>query len=130
MGVTGCYVGVVEAEGGTEVSELLTPASLIQTLSGIGRSLDDKSAEIAELDAAHVRLRVQFKREFAREFLTAAGSNDVRRYMAEQATADLLLEAEMAEQVLRAAREALRVLRDRLEIGRSLGALLRVEWGA
>jgi hypothetical protein len=112
------------------VSELLTPASLIQTLSGIGRSLDDKSAEIADLDANHVALRVQFKREFAREFLTMAGSNDVRRYSAELATADLLLEAEMAEQVLRAGRESLRVLRDRLEIGRSLGALLRVEWNA
>lgn len=112
------------------MSDLLTPASLIQTLSGIGRSLDDKSAEIAELDAAHVQLRVKFKREFAREFLTAQGSNDVRRYIAEQATADLLLEAEVAEQVLRAGRESLRVLRDRLEIGRSLGALLRVEWNA
>lgn len=108
----------------------LTPASLIATLSGIGRDLDEKSDEIAELDEAHVRLRAEFKRSFAREFLTTAGSNDVRRYTAEQNTADLSLEMELAEQVLRAARESLRVLRDRLEIGRSLGALLRTEWNS
>jgi hypothetical protein len=112
------------------MSDLLTPASLITTLAGIGRDLDDKSDEIAALDEAHVRLRAAYKSSFARAFLTSAGSNDVRRYTAEQATEDLALEAELAEQVLRAARESLRVLRDRLEIGRSLGALLRVEWNS
>lgn len=112
------------------MSENLTPASLIQTLSGIGRALDEKSAEIADLDETHVRLKATFKREFAREFLTTPGSNDVRRYTAEQNTADLNLDVELAEQVLRAGRESLRVLRDRLEIGRSLGALLRTEWNS
>lgn len=112
------------------MTEPLTPASLIHTLSGIGRDLDDKSDEIAALDEAHVRLRAEYKRSFARAFMNASGSNDVRRYTAELDTADLLLEAELAEQVLRAGRESLRVLRDRLEIGRSLGALLRTEWKA
>lgn len=112
------------------MSEPLTPASLVATLSGIGRDLDEKSDEIAALDEAHVRLRAELKRCFAREFLTTAGSNDVRRYTAEQSTADLYLEVELAEQVLRAGRESLRVLRDRLEIGRSLGALLRAEWNS
>lgn len=112
------------------MTEPLTPASLVATLTGIGRALDEKSDEIAELDETHVRLKANYKREFAREFLTAVGSNDVRRYTAEQNTADLHLEMELAEQVLRAAREALRVLRDRLEIGRSLGALLRTEWNS
>ncbi len=112
------------------MSEMLTPASLIATLSGIGRDLDEKSDEIAVLDEAHVRLKAEYKRTFAREFLTCTGSNDVRRYTAEQNTADLMLEVELAEQVLRAGRESLRVLRDRLEIGRSLGALLRTEWNS
>ena len=110
------------------MSNPLTPASLIATLSGIGHDLDVKSDEIAEFDESHVLLRVAHKRQFARTFMTTTGSNDVRKYTAELECSDLLLEAELAEQVLRASRESLRVLRDRLEIGRSLGALLRVEW--
>lgn len=108
--------------------EPLTPASIVQTLSQIGRELDSKSGEVADLDEKHVRLRAVYKVAFAREFMGATGSNDVRRYTAEIATADALLDAELAEQVLRASREALRVLRDRLEIGRSLGAVMRLEW--
>lgn len=112
------------------MTEPLSPASLIATLSGIGRDLDEKSDEIAKLDEAYVRMRVEYKRTFARTFMSTTGSMDVRKYTAELETADLLLEAELAEQVLRAGRESLRVLRDRLEIGRSLGALLRTEWNS
>lgn len=106
----------------------LTPASIVAVLSQIGRDLDGKADEVATLDENHVRLRAQFKVGFARAFMAATGSNDVRRYTAELETAEALLEAELAEQVLRASREALRVLRDRLEIGRSLGAVMRLEW--
>lgn len=107
----------------------LTPLAIVQTLSAIGRELDAKAIEVEALDEAWVRAKADYKREFARSFLTATGAVDVRRYTAEQDTADLYLAAEIAEQVLRAAKEALRVLRDRLEIGRSLGAVMRLEWG-
>ena len=107
----------------------LTPHSIVTTLSQIGRDLDDKADEVEALDETFVRLKAHYKRSFAAAFIRAAGSADVRRYTAEMETADLLLEMELAEQVLRAAKEALRVLRDRLEIGRSLGAVLRMEWG-
>jgi hypothetical protein len=112
------------------VSAPLTPASMIATLSGIGQKLEDKSDEVADLDLAYVQLKGAYKSAYARAFLNATGSNDVRKYIAETETEGLALEAELAEQVLRAARESLRVLRDRLEIGRSLGALLRTEWNA
>lgn len=106
----------------------LTPASIVGTLSQIGRELDAKSGEVADLDETHVRARAAYKSAFARAFIGAQGSNDVRRYTAEIETEDLLLAAELSEQVLRASRESLRVLRDRLEIGRSLGAVMRLEW--
>ena len=108
----------------------LTPAAIVQTLSGIGRELDAKAAEVEQLDADHVALRAAYRREFARAFLAAEGAMDARRYQAELATADLFAEVELAEQVLRAGKESLRVLRDRLEIGRSLGAVMRLEWGS
>jgi hypothetical protein len=107
----------------------LTPSSVIETLTSIGRDLDGKAAEIEQLDADAVRLRALYRREFARNFLGATGSNDIRRYQAEVATADLWQEVELADQVLRAAKEAIRVLRDRLDIGRSLNTVLRMEWG-
>lgn len=108
----------------------LTPASIVTTLSNIGRELDTQSDEVAQLDEDHVRLKAAFKSAYARAFLNTQGSNDVRRYTAELETAELFLEAELAEQVLRAARESLKVLRDRLEIGRSLGAVMRLEWSS
>jgi len=39
------------------------------------------------------------------------------------------LGTELADQALRAAVSAIRALRDRLEVGRSLGPLVRLEWG-
>jgi hypothetical protein len=107
----------------------LTPLSVVRTLSQIGLDLDAKADEVEQLDQDWVRLKAAYRGAYARAFMGAVGSVDVRKYTAEIETADLLLEAELAEQVLRAAKEALRVLRDRLEIGRSLGAVLRMEWG-
>jgi len=105
-----------------------TPASVVATLSSIARQIDEKAAEIAVLDAQAVEARQAYKKAYARAFLVSHGAMDVRRYTAEEDTADLSLAAELADQVLRAGREALRVLRDRLEVGRSVGAILRLEW--
>lgn len=108
----------------------LTPAAIVNTLSTIGRNLDAQADEVERLDGEHVALKAEYRREFARVFLATEASNDVRRYTAELATADLHARMEGAEQVLRAGREVLRVLRDRLDIGRSLSAVMRLEWGA
>lgn len=105
----------------------LTQVSLVKTLTGIGRDLDAAAVEIERLDAVAVQKRVDYKRAYAKAFLTSIGSMDMRRYEADEQTAQALLDAETADQVLRAAKENIRVLRDRLEIGRSLSALLRME---
>lgn len=106
----------------------LTPAKIAQNFTHIAKLIEDKAEEVERLDSEATQKRVAYKREYAKTFLTAEGSNDVRRYQAELRTSPLLLEVEIAEQVLRAAREALRVLRDRLEIGRSMSAVMRLEW--
>jgi hypothetical protein len=67
---------------------------------------------------------------FARNFLKADGNLDVRKYTATIETAELKLDAEIADQVLRAARESIKVLRDRLDIGRSLNSAIKSEWQA
>ena len=106
----------------------LTPATIAATFSNIAKAIEDKAGEVERLDAEATRRRVEFKRRYAAVFLSTDASNEVRRYTAEFQTADLLMEVELAEQVLRAAREALKVLRDRLEIGRSMSAVMRMEW--
>jgi hypothetical protein len=107
-----------------------SPATVVATLSDIAKRIDAKADEVAVLDRAHVEARHELKRAYARAFLSAAGSNDVKRYTAEEATADLALAADLAEQVLRAGREALRVLRDRLDVGRSVSSIVKLEWSA
>ncbi len=107
----------------------LTPAQVVETLSKIGRDIDETTDTIATLDEEMVLARKAFKKEHARRFLTTEGSNDVRRYTADYETSDLSFELEVVEQKHRAAVGHLRSLRDRLEIGRSISALVRLEWG-
>jgi hypothetical protein len=107
----------------------LTPADIINTLSKISKEIDETTAVIAELDEAAVRARQAYKVAYARAFLTTEGSMDVRKYTAELECADLTLTSELADQEHRAAVSSIRALRDRLEVGRSLGPLVRLEWG-
>lgn len=107
---------------------LPTPREVAVQLAGIGRDLDHKTAEIAALDEEAVRARVAFEKEYARAFINADGAMDVRKQLAVLATEVHKLEAELADVKLRAAKEAIRTLRDRLDIGRSLNAAVRSEW--
>ena len=107
----------------------LTPAEVIRTLSTISREIDELTVELTRLDEAAVRARQEYKVAYARAFLTAEGAMDIRRYTADDECADLQLASEIADQQHRAAVTQLRALRDRLEVGRSLSALMRLEWG-
>lgn len=108
----------------------LTPHDVIENLTKISKEIDKVTADIARLDEEAVRARVAYKRAHARTFLTTEGSMDIRRYTAEVETSDACLELELAEQKLRAAVGQVKALRDRLEVGRSLSPLLRLEWGS
>lgn len=104
--------------------------NIVTELSKIGRELDELSHEIASLDRACVLARSEYRKAYARRYLILEGSVETRK---QQATLDAeaeLLEAEIADQLHRAARERIRVLRDRLEIGRSIGAARRSEFVA
>jgi hypothetical protein len=107
----------------------LTPQQVIDTLSKISKDIDETTNEIAELDEQAVRARASHKTNYARAFLTAEGAMDIRKYTADLETGDSYLHLELAEQKLRAAVGQIKALRDRLEVGRSLGPLIRLEWG-
>jgi len=108
----------------------LTPEQLISTLSQISRDIDETTKELVELDRKAVEARAEFRVAFARVFLNTEGSVELRKRVAEIDTQSQYLAAEIAEQELRAAGHSIRALRDRLDVGRSLNALARMEWGA
>ncbi|UVY83834.1 hypothetical protein NLU66_16730 [Brachybacterium sp. NBEC-018] len=103
---------------------------IVSELSSIGRELNELSYEIARLDRAAVYARGEYRKAYARKFLSTEGSVETRKQVATLDVEDQLLEAEIADQLVRAARERIRVLRDRLEIGRSLNAARRAEFAA
>lgn len=107
-----------------------TTNDVVKVLAQLGRDLDAKQNEIARLDEDAVRARARYEVTHSRNFLKAEGAMDVRKHQAIVDSAELKLDAEIADQVLRAARESIKVLRDRLEIGRSLNSAIRSEWAA
>jgi hypothetical protein len=110
------------------VPDILTPAKVTETLTNIGRELDTMPALIETLDDAEVRAQHAAKQAYRRAFLEAQGAMDLRKVVADEAAADLALTADLAGVQLRAARTQLGVLRDRLEVGRSVSALVRMEY--
>jgi hypothetical protein len=107
-----------------------TTNDVVLTLAQLGRDLDAKQEEIRRLDDEAVRARSRFEVAFARAFIQAGGAEGLRKQTAVLETAEAKLDAEIADQKLRAAREAIRVLRDRLDIGRSLNSAIKSEWQA
>lgn len=107
-----------------------TTNQVILELANLGRQLDAKQIEIRDLDDAAVRARSRFEVAYARAFIAATGAEGLRKQTAILETEKQKLDVEIADQVLRAARESIRVLRDRLDIGRSLNSAIRSEWSA
>lgn len=103
---------------------------IVRNLSELARELDDLQKQIAQLDEDHVHKKSDYEQAYATAFLTSEGPMDVRKQLAVQACRVERLECELAEQLLRSAREKVRVVRDRLEVGRSLNAALRSQFAA
>lgn len=103
---------------------------IVLELSRIGRELDALSTEIARLDQRCVAAWSEHRKAYAREYINGQGSIEDRKQHAVLAVEDQRVAAEAADQIHRAARERIRVLRDRLEIGRSLNAARRAEFAA
>lgn len=106
----------------------LTPAAIVATFAKLAKEIEEKALEIDHLDAEFTAYKVNYQTAFAKAFLSATGAENQKRYTAVDATDAELWDMEVTEQKLRAAKEALKVLRDRLEIGRSMSAIMRMEW--
>lgn len=110
----------------------MSTTDIVLELSRIGRELDALSHDIDRLDREAVAAWSAHRVEYARTFIGSqgAGPQEDRKQAAILAVEEYRVAAESADQVLRAARERIRVLRDRLEIGRSISAARRSEFAA
>lgn len=112
----------------------LTPESMASNFAYLSNEIAKKADEIRKLDRDFTLANHDYKKSLRISFLAADSgeqklSNDVKRYMAEHANQEKELEVAKLEADLRASKEEMRVLRDRLEIGRSMSAIMRMEWG-
>jgi hypothetical protein len=107
-----------------------TVNDVVKRLAELSRMLDAATEEIARLDEAAVRAKGRYQVNFAHTFLNSEGSVDARKQQAVLACKDVWLDAEIAEQQVRACRERIRTIRDQIEVGRSLNSAIKAEWSA
>jgi hypothetical protein len=107
---------------------LPTPTAVALRLAELSRMLDTCQTDLVRLDEDAVRCRARYEVAHAKAFLESTGTVDERKQLALLAVADERLAAELADQQVRGCRTRLAVLRDQVEVGRSLGASVRAEW--
>lgn len=105
----------------------MTLGDVAERLAGLSRDLDKQTGEAERLDAKAVRARHAYEIAFANAFLRSTGSVDARKHHSVIATDAEKLEAEIADQVLRACRARISTIKVQIETGRSLSAALRAE---
>ena len=106
----------------------LTPAEVVQTLSRIGKDIDDATEDLSKADYAVIVAKRNFERSYAKVFLNTDGPMEVRKYTARLAADEANFVLDCAEHEQRTIVSKIRALRDRLEIGRSISAIMRMEW--
>lgn len=109
------------------MSRPLNAHEIASGLSELSRQLDELVAEIGEAERDAVNKREDYTLAYAKAFLAADGSMDIRRHTATEDTHDARLAAELAEQHVRGLRRRIDSVRTRIDVGRSLGAAVRAE---
>jgi predicted HAD superfamily Cof-like phosphohydrolase len=105
-------------------------AQSLERLAELSRMLDAATQEIAVLDEEAVRAKAAYEVAYAREFLEAVGSMDLRRQIATFETQDENLMAELAQAKVRACKERIRTLGVQIEVGRSLASAHKTQFSA
>lgn len=94
----------------------------LERLAELSKLLDKATDEIAILDEEAVRAKQLYEVAYARAFLDAIGSMDLRRQIATYETREENLTMELAQAKVRAIKERIRTLGTQIEVGRSLAS--------
>lgn len=103
-------------------------AQALERLAELSRLLDKATDDIAVLDEEHVHAKSQLEVAYAKAFLEAAGSMDMRKQIAIFETSQQNLQAELAAAKLRACKERIRTLAIQIDVGRSLASAQKTQF--
>ena len=109
------------------MSRPLTANEVAQQMLKFSRELGDVTARLDQADREAVNAREDYTLAYAREFLQADGSMEVRKQVAIERTHEQRLRAESADLVVRGLRRQIDTLKTRIEVGRSHGAAIKAE---
>lgn len=102
----------------------------LERLAELSRLLDKATDDVAVIDEEAVRAKQTYEVTYARAFLDAAGSMDLRKQVATYETQNESLQAELAAAKLRALKERIRTLGTQIEVGRSLASAHKNQYNA
>jgi hypothetical protein len=106
----------------------ITPNSAVLELAKLSRQLDEAGYRLREAERKAVNAKHIYTVEKAKAFLASAGSNaQAREAQAIIDTAEQRITAELAEAELRILRSDIRILENRIDVGRSVVGVLRAE---
>jgi hypothetical protein len=105
----------------------LDPNQVVLQLLARGRELQKLSNQLDGLETEAVEAKEVYTVEYARHFLNATGSNEVRKQKTLLETSEERLNADIAEAKVKAQRNQIATLKVRVDIGRSAAALVRAE---
>lgn len=105
----------------------LTPTQVALRLAALSRELDAAVDAVQAADRDRVEKRANFDLAYAKAFLTAEGSMDVRRYKAVIQTHGLRVEADVADAAFRHLQRRIAAINTGVEVGRSVNSALKTE---
>jgi predicted component of type VI protein secretion system len=109
------------------MTEPLTNNRVVSHLQQLAQQLDSLVSTMDLVEKNAVNAREDYTRAYAMAFLRSEGSMDIRKHQATLDTAVSRLDAELAEQNVKAVRRQIDSVRIRIDVGRSMGAALRAE---
>ena len=105
----------------------ITPNGAVMELTKLSRTLDEAGHRLHDAERKAVNKRHEFTVAQAKAFLCAEGSIQARQAQAILDTADLRVAAELAEAEVRILKSDIRILENRMDVGRSVVGVLRAE---
>ena len=105
----------------------VTPNAVAANLAQLARDLAAITNGLEELEHNAVNRREDMTMAFSKAFLSSQGAVEARKHLAVVATQDERLAAETAEALVRGRRAQIASLKVRIDVGRSVGAVVRSE---
>jgi hypothetical protein len=97
-------------------------AAILKKMNEMWILLEQANNDIGVYDEDFVRKRIEWKKMYARTFMSESGSMDLRRQQATLDCIDAELDMDLAEMRVRTCKERIRMLGQQLEILRSMNA--------